>query len=207
MVGRVGFMIVASEVHCALTRVSRLRSVRQTNAQNIAFCQPYQEEAEAGISQINLTYDNELGFEDDADDASVGLVALLGMASFVIDGELRVGGVGDLELVHADREWRRVETATGYHIELEIGEVAEHRVPAEGKTDFDLRDDATNFRSASGNTGYIVILIDWRCSLQGCPRVWWDGSRGKPLSAFLHRNSSRGAYNEDGKSAKKALVN
>jgi hypothetical protein len=44
--------------------------------------------AEAGISQINLTYDNRLGFEDKADDVSVGLAALLGTASFVIDGEV-----------------------------------------------------------------------------------------------------------------------
>jgi hypothetical protein len=43
---------------------------------------------EAGISQINLTYDNGLGFDNTADDVSVGLAALLGTASFLIDGEV-----------------------------------------------------------------------------------------------------------------------
>ncbi|MBY6202831.1 hypothetical protein KUV65_15760 [Maritalea mobilis] len=44
--------------------------------------------AELRISQINLTYDNSLGFEDTAAYVSVGLVAMLGMASFVIDCEV-----------------------------------------------------------------------------------------------------------------------
>ncbi|MEE4640112.1 MAG: calcium-binding protein, partial [Wenzhouxiangella sp.] len=130
--------------------------------------------AEAGISQINLTYDNGLGFEDTADDVSVGLAALLGTASFVIDGETRVGGVGDLELVHADQGWRRVETETGYRIEFETGEAAEHRVLAEGETGFDLGDDTTDFRSATGNAG--DNLLDASTKTEGVVLAGLEGN-------------------------------
>jgi Ca2+-binding RTX toxin-like protein len=129
--------------------------------------------AEAGISQINLTYDNGLGFEDTADDVSVGLAALLGTASFVIDGETRVGGVGDLELVHADQGWRRVETETGYRIEFETGEAAEHRVLAEGETGFDLGDDTTDFRSATGNAS--ANLLDASAKTEGVVLAGLEG--------------------------------
>ena len=74
------------------------------------------------ISQINLTYDDESDFAEDEDDITVFGNTLHGLASFVMNGELLEGGVGDLSLVFNQYGWRYVETAYGYQIELEGGD-------------------------------------------------------------------------------------
>jgi hypothetical protein len=113
--------------------------------------------ASAGISQINLTYDNGLGYGDESDDISAGLAKLKGTASFVMNGELRTGGVGDLELAYIEKGWRRVETETGFRIEFETGKYLEHRQLAANEVNFSLGDDATGVVSAAGNSGANVL--------------------------------------------------
>jgi hypothetical protein len=60
------------------------------------------------FSEINLTYDSDLGFDDESDDISAGLAALVGVSSYVRDGETIVGGVGDVALEYQELGWKRV---------------------------------------------------------------------------------------------------
>lgn len=106
---------------------------------------------EAGISQLNLSYDNGLGFADESDDINIGAAILRGRASFVINGETREGGVGDFSLFHTEQGWRRVDTETGYRIEFRTGEVFEHRFLAANERDFSLGDNSSAYRSILGN--------------------------------------------------------
>ena len=106
---------------------------------------------EMGISEISLTYDNGLGFDDTSDDISAGLAALVGSGSYVRNGETIVGGVGDVALGYQEMGWRRVETDTGYRIEFESGLAAEHRDLTATETDVDLGAEENDLVSVSGN--------------------------------------------------------
>lgn len=75
-----------------------------------------------GISQINLTYDDGSGFAETDDNVTILGNTLHGTASFVRDGKLVEGGVGDVSLAYNEFGWRRVETDTGYRIEFESGD-------------------------------------------------------------------------------------
>jgi hypothetical protein len=84
--------------------------------------------AQWGITQINLGYDNEdeytsaeEAFSDESDNMTVFGNTLHGLASFTMNGEVIEGGVGDVALSSSEFGWRRVETDTGYRIELESG--------------------------------------------------------------------------------------
>ena len=127
--------------------------------------------AEAGIRQIKRTNENWLGLENKADDVSVGLAALRGTESFAIDGEIRVGEVGDLELVHTDQGCTRVKMEAGYRIEFETAEATEHRVQAEGETGFDRGGDVTCSRgllsSAMAMWNLLAVRrLNWRTSYE-----------------------------------------
>ena len=81
--------------------------------------------AEAGITEINLTYDNGLAYDDTSDDLIAGAASQAGAASFVMGGITHEGGVGDMVLAHDTQGWKRVElkdgggNVIGYSIELE----------------------------------------------------------------------------------------
>lgn len=77
---------------------------------------------EWGISQINLSYDDGSGFAETDDNITVLGNTLHGLASFVMNGELVEGGVGDVSLAYNEQGWKRVETDTGYAIEFEGGD-------------------------------------------------------------------------------------
>ena len=77
---------------------------------------------EIGISQINLTYDDGTEFSDVSNDINIFGNALLGSASYTRNGEVVVGGVGDVALDYSAEGWRRVETDLGYDIQFENGE-------------------------------------------------------------------------------------
>ncbi|RED13905.1 calcium-binding protein [Pontivivens insulae] len=77
------------------------------------------------ITQINLTYDDGSAYAEDDDDVSVLGNTVHGFASYVRDGVVVEGGVGDVTLSYNVHGWRQVETETGYKIELERGEFAE----------------------------------------------------------------------------------
>ncbi|KIC45449.1 hypothetical protein RA29_20630 [Tateyamaria sp. ANG-S1] len=78
--------------------------------------------SDLGISQINLTYDDGTDFADVSNDIDVFGNALLGSASYTRNGEVVVGGVGDVALSYTAQGWRRIETSTGYLIEFESGQ-------------------------------------------------------------------------------------
>lgn len=75
-----------------------------------------------GISQINLSYDDGSSFAETDDNVSVLGNTLHGTASFVMNGNVIEGGVGDVSLAYNEFGWRRVETDSGYRIEFESGE-------------------------------------------------------------------------------------
>lgn len=102
------------------------------------------------ISQINLSYDDGSGFEETDDNITIIGNTLHGLGSFVRDGEVVEGGVGDVALSYTDPGWRRVETATGYQLEFESG-VDWRFWDAEGQdaADFDLA--AEDYAGAYGD--------------------------------------------------------
>lgn len=75
-----------------------------------------------GISQINLSYDDGSSFSEYDDDVVALGNILHGLASYVRDGEIVEGGVGDVSLMYNTQGWRYVETASGYQIEFESGD-------------------------------------------------------------------------------------
>jgi Ca2+-binding RTX toxin-like protein len=77
---------------------------------------------EWGISQINLSYDDGSSFAEADDNITLLGNTLHGLASFVMNGEVVEGGVGDVSLAYNEQGWRRVETDTGYQIEFEGGD-------------------------------------------------------------------------------------
>lgn len=120
-----------------------------------------------GITQINLSYDDASGFDETDDDLKVLGNTLHGLASFVMNGELVEGGVGDVSLAYNEFGWRRVETETGYTIEFESGEELAFW-DAEGQTSASLDlavdgyigafgDDRANTLDASGVDEQVVL--------------------------------------------------
>lgn len=74
-----------------------------------------------GISQINLSYDDGTKYSVTDNDISVFGNTLRGSASFVMNGAVIEGGVGDVALAFNTNGWRKVETASGFTIEFEGG--------------------------------------------------------------------------------------
>ena len=120
-----------------------------------------------GISQISLSYDDGSGFSETEDDVAVLGNVLHGLASFVMNGEVVEGGVGDVSLVYNSQGWRRVETADGYTIEFESGDDLAFRDMANvAAADADLAADGLagvygdardNVLDASGVSAQVVI--------------------------------------------------
>lgn len=75
-----------------------------------------------GITRINLSYDNRTAFSQSSDDVNVLGNVLHGSASYTRNGEVVVGGVGDVSLAHDEDGWRRLETSGGFIVDLEAGE-------------------------------------------------------------------------------------
>ncbi len=120
-----------------------------------------------GISQINLAYDDGSGFDETDDNVTVRNNTLHGFASFVMNGKVIEGGVGDIELDYVERGWRRVETDDGYRIEFEGGGSLDYW-DASGleSPDIDLTanelagatgDDRDNVLDATGRTSSVII--------------------------------------------------
>ena len=104
------------------------------------------------ISEIALTYTNGANFGDASNNITVFGNTLHGIASFTkTDGT--VNEAGDAMLLHADRGWRRVETSTGFALELELGRSLDYSVVSEeGGTDVTLSNsDAGAFGDARLN--------------------------------------------------------
>lgn len=104
-----------------------------------------------GISQINLTYDDGSGFAETDDNISILGNTLHGLASFVMNGEVVTGGVGDVSLAFNQYGWRQVETDDGYHIEFESGEAWEFW-DAEGQASANVDLAAGNYVGAYGDS-------------------------------------------------------
>lgn len=119
------------------------------------------------ISQINLAYDDGSSFSESDDDISVLGNTLHGLASYVRDGQVVEGGVGDISLLFANAGWRTVTTATGYYIEFEGGETQSFwDANGQDATDVNLAnggfvgafgDDRDNVLDASNSTIDVVI--------------------------------------------------
>ena len=102
------------------------------------------------ITQINLSYDDGSGFDETDDDVSVLGNTLHGLASFVRNGEVVEGGVGDVSLAYNELGWRVVEDENGYRIEFESGEAYAYW-EAEGLDDADVNLAAGGFSGAFGD--------------------------------------------------------
>ncbi|MEP5758397.1 MAG: hypothetical protein ABJ327_03600, partial [Litoreibacter sp.] len=72
-----------------------------------------------GITQINLTYDDGTNYSQTTDDIEVFGNTLSGLASYTRNGEVVVGGVGDVSLSYNPLGYRIIETAYGQQIEFE----------------------------------------------------------------------------------------
>ncbi|GAA6206746.1 hypothetical protein NBRC116601_00390 [Cognatishimia sp. WU-CL00825] len=107
---------------------SELRVWQDSNSNGIADAGELKTLAELGFEQINLTYDDGTGFSDLSNDITIFGSSLLGTASYTRNGEIIVGGVGDVSLAYDAQGWRRVETDTGYTIEFENGESLHYEV-------------------------------------------------------------------------------
>ncbi|WP_217642137.1 calcium-binding protein [Aliiroseovarius crassostreae] len=112
-----------------------------------------------GISQINLSYDDGSGFEETDDNVTVFGNTLHGLASFVMNGEIVTGGVGDVSLAYNEFGWRQVKTATGYTVEFESGE-AWAFWDSEGQTDADVDLAAGDYTGAYGDERNNVLNAD-----------------------------------------------
>ena len=104
-----------------------------------------------GISQINLSYDDGSSFSEYEDDIVALGNILHGMASYVRDGDLIEGGVGDISLLYTTQGWRYVETASGYQIEFEDGDETMVFWDAEGQADADADLTSDNLAGAYGD--------------------------------------------------------
>ncbi len=107
---------------------SELRVWQDINTNGIADDGELQTLAEAGFSQINLTYDDATAYDDNRNDITVFGSTLLGTASCTRNGEVIEGGVGDLALDYNTDGWRRVETDIGYNIAFEAGPTLRYAV-------------------------------------------------------------------------------
>ncbi|WP_281855891.1 hypothetical protein [Litoreibacter halocynthiae] len=123
--------------------------------------------ASLGITSINLTYDDGTTYSDTDDDITVFGNTLHGLASFVRNGELVEGGVGDVSLAYNTQGYRRVETALGYDIEFESGESLRYaELGGTGSADVNLvsewldgaaGDDRANVLDATGHTNSVQV--------------------------------------------------
>jgi len=77
--------------------------------------------SDLGISQIDLSYDDGTEFLDESNDVSIFGSTLLGTSSLIRDGVVVEGVVGDVSLSYTAQGWRRIETSSGFAIELETG--------------------------------------------------------------------------------------
>ncbi len=123
---------------------------------------------EWGISQINLSYDDGSSFSEYEDDVVALGNILHGLASYVMNGEVVEGGVGDVSLLYNTQGWRYVETDSGYQIEFESGDDAMVFWNVEGlaSANVDLTalglagtygDDRDNILDATGTEHQVVI--------------------------------------------------
>ena len=123
--------------------------------------------SEIGITSINLGYDDGSSYEQTEDDVTLFGNTLHGLSSFTLNGEIITGGVGDVTLSHADRGWRRVETAIGYTIQFEAGQQINYaELDGTGQADVDLQllgldsvtgDDRANVLDASGLSTSVIL--------------------------------------------------
>ena len=106
---------------------------------------------EWGITQINLAYDDGSSFSEFEDDIVALGNILHGMASYVRDGEVVEGGVGDVSLLYNTQGWRYVETDSGYQIEFEDGDETMVFWDAEGQASADVDLNIDNLAGAYGD--------------------------------------------------------
>ncbi|OOY18670.1 hypothetical protein BMI86_19990 [Thioclava sp. DLFJ5-1] len=121
------------------------------------------------ITQINLSYDDGSGFEETDDDLEFFGSTLHGSASFVRNGEVVAGGVGDVALSYVENGWRQVATETGYRIEFETGSTLSYW-NAEGLSTPDVNLAADEYIGASGDerANYLdASEAEWAVAIDG----------------------------------------
>ncbi|MCH2131957.1 MAG: hypothetical protein MK179_22680, partial [Pirellulaceae bacterium] len=102
---------------------SELRVWHDANSNGVADAGELQTLADLGFSQINLTYDDGTTYDDNSNDVSIFGSTLLGTASFTRNGEVSVGGVGDVSLRYNGQGYTVSETSTEVRYDFENGEV------------------------------------------------------------------------------------
>ncbi|WP_260107407.1 calcium-binding protein [Phaeobacter inhibens] len=78
------------------------------------------------ITEIQLEYDDGGSYSNTDDDIEIFGNTLHGLASFTMNGETILGGVGDLSLNYHTLGYREIETDFGTRIEFETGEVLQY---------------------------------------------------------------------------------
>ncbi|WP_298256550.1 calcium-binding protein [uncultured Litoreibacter sp.] len=112
--------------------------------------------ASLGITSINLTYDDGTTYSDTDDDITVFGNTLHGLASFVQNGELVEGGVGDVSLAYNTQGYRRIETDQGYEIEFESGETLRYaELGGTGSADVNLVSEWLNGATGDGRNNVL----------------------------------------------------
>ncbi len=154
-----------------------------------------------GITQINLKYDDGTDYADLSNDITIYDNTVLGLASYTRNGEVIVGGVGDMSLSYDAEGWRRVETETGFRIELENSENYEYRVlDGTGAIDVNLvtealggaaGDSRNNHFNAAGHD-IAVQLSGW-----GGDDILTGGDKGALISGDEGADELRGGDGDD----------
>ncbi len=139
--------------------------------------------SQLGITQINLTYDDETHYQDTDNDVTIFGNTLLGSASYTRDGKVVKGGVGDVSLRYNAEGWRKVETSDGYYIEFEGGETLRYGVmDGTGVANWDVN--ARNFD---------VVVGDAR----GNELIATGQTRGVSISGGSGNDIVRGGHGDD----------
>ncbi len=112
-----------------------------------------------GISQINLRYDNGKGYSDVSDDQDFDVATVKGTASFVRNGVIQRGGVGDMELYHEEGGWRLTNYRDGFRISYEDGTSVSTRILQEYERNYNM--------NALGNDATVVIGNEYKNRLEG----------------------------------------
>ncbi|MEO0636539.1 MAG: hypothetical protein AAFY73_07815, partial [Pseudomonadota bacterium] len=131
-----------------------------------------------GFSEINLAYDDGTAYDDNGNDVKVFGSALLGSASFIRNGQIVEGGVGDVSLSYNQFGATVADLGTQQRLEYEDGRIETVEILAgRNSADFDVVDASTaivtgdnrnnHVNGAAGSRGLVISGEDGNDTLWG----------------------------------------
>lgn len=131
-----------------------------------------------GFSEINLAYDDGTAYDDNSNDVKVFGSALLGSASFIRNGQIVEGGVGDVSLSYNQFGATVTDLGTQQRLEYEDGRIETIEMLAgRNSADFDVVDASTaivtgdnrnnHVNGAAGSLGLVISGEDGHDTLWG----------------------------------------